>query len=74
MVHGPPAGRCDRHRGADRQPHLTGGRLASRIFWRTAGTLEHAQDMAAHASPRTTRLFDRRKKKITQAQVKRIRL
>ncbi len=38
------------------------------------GTLEHAQDMAAHASPRTTRLYDRRKERITQAQVERIRL
>ncbi len=38
------------------------------------GTLEHAQDMATHASPSTTRLYDRRKERITQAQVERIRL
>jgi len=43
-------------------------------FLENGGTLEHAQDMAAHASPRTTRLYDRRKEKITQAQVERIRL
>jgi hypothetical protein len=30
--------------------------------------------LAAHASPRTTRLYDRRKERITQAQVERIRL
>ena len=43
-------------------------------FLENGGTLEHAQDMAAHASPRTTRLYDRRKERITQAQVERIRL
>ena len=43
-------------------------------FLENDGTLEHAQDMAAHASPRTTRLYDRRKERITQAQVERIRL
>jgi site-specific recombinase XerD len=43
-------------------------------FLENGGSLEHAQDMAAHASPRTTRLYDRRKEKITQAQVERIRL
>ncbi len=42
-------------------------------FLENGGTLEHAQDMAAHASPRTTRLYDRRKERITQAQVERIR-
>ena len=29
-------------------------------FLENGGTLEHAQDMAAHASPRTTKLYDRR--------------
>ena len=43
-------------------------------FLENGGTLEHAQDMAAHASPRTTKLYDRRKERITQAQVERIRL
>ena len=43
-------------------------------FLENGGTLEYAQDMAAHASPRTTRLYDRRKERITQAQVERIRL
>jgi integrase len=40
-------------------------------FLENGGTLEHAQDAAAHASPRTTRLYDRRKERITQAQVER---
>jgi integrase len=38
------------------------------------GTLEHAQAMAAHASPRTTKLYDRNKERMTQCEVERIRL
>jgi integrase len=37
------------------------------------GTLEHAQDMAAHESPRTTKLYDRTKERLTQDEVERIR-
>jgi site-specific recombinase XerD len=38
------------------------------------GTLELAQEMANHASPRTTKLYDRRSDKITQDAVERIRI
>lgn len=38
------------------------------------GALEHAQDMAAHESPRTTKLYDRTKERLTQNEVERIRL
>jgi site-specific recombinase XerD len=38
------------------------------------GTLEHAQEMAAHESPRTTKLYDRTKDRLTQDEVERIRL
>ena len=38
------------------------------------GALEHAQDMAAHESPRTTKLYDRTKERLTQDEVERIRL
>jgi site-specific recombinase XerD len=38
------------------------------------GTLEHAQSMAAHESPRTTKLYDRTKERLTQDEVERIRL
>jgi len=38
------------------------------------GTLELAQEMANHASPRTTKLYDRRGDKITQDAVERIRV
>jgi hypothetical protein len=38
------------------------------------GALEHAQEMAGHASPRTTKLYDRTKERLTQDEVERIRL
>jgi site-specific recombinase XerD len=38
------------------------------------GTLEHAQSMAAHESPRTTKLYDRTKERLIQDEVERIRL
>ena len=38
------------------------------------GTLEHAQSMAGHESPRTTKLYDRTKDRLTQDVVERIRL
>jgi integrase len=37
------------------------------------GTLEHAQSMAAHESPRTTKLYDRTKERLTLDEVERIR-
>jgi site-specific recombinase XerD len=38
------------------------------------GTLEHAQEMAAHESPRTTKLYDKTKEHLTQNEVERIHL
>jgi integrase len=38
------------------------------------GTLEHAQEMATHESPRTRKLYDRTKERLTQDEVERIRL
>jgi integrase len=38
------------------------------------GALEHAQAMAAHESPRTTKLYDRSQDRLTQDEVERIRL
>jgi integrase len=38
------------------------------------GALEQAQEMAAHESPRTTKLYDRTKERLTQDEVERIRL
>jgi hypothetical protein len=45
------------------------GRLA-----RLPIALEHAQEMTAHESPRTTKLYDRTKERLTQDEVERIRL
>src|ERR1700674_898273 len=36
------------------------------------GSLEHAQSMAAHESPRTTKLYDRTKERLTQDEIERI--
>jgi hypothetical protein len=38
------------------------------------GRLEHAQQMAGHESPRTTKLYDRTKDEITLSEVERIQL
>ncbi len=38
------------------------------------GMLEHAQVMAAHESPRTSKLYDRTQERLTQDEVERIRL
>jgi integrase len=38
------------------------------------GALEHAHAMAAHESPRTTKLYDRTKERLTQDEVEKIRL
>jgi integrase/recombinase XerC len=43
-------------------------------YLQNEGTLELAQEMANHASPRTTKLYDRRGDKITQEAVERIRI
>jgi hypothetical protein len=38
------------------------------------GALEHAQAMTVHETPRTTKLYDRNKEKLTQDEVERITL
>jgi site-specific recombinase XerD len=43
-------------------------------YLNNGGALEHAQSMAAHESPRTTKLYDRTKERLTQDEVERIRL
>jgi integrase len=44
------------------------------IYLENDGRLEHAQQMAGHESPRTTKLYDRTKEEITLSEVERIRL
>ena len=41
-------------------------------YLEAGGTLEHAQAMAAHESPRTTKLYDRTGDEITLDEVERI--
>jgi integrase len=44
------------------------------IYLENDGRLEHAQQMAGHESPRTTKLYDRIKVEITLSKEERIRL
>ena len=44
------------------------------VYLENNGTLERAQKMAAHASPRTTKLYDRTADRITQDEVERIQV
>lgn len=43
-------------------------------FLENGGTIENAQAIAAHASPRTTKLYDRRSDEITLDEIERIRI
>jgi site-specific recombinase XerD len=43
-------------------------------YLENGGTLEHAQAMAAHESPRTTKLYDRTKERLALDEIERIRL
>jgi integrase len=42
------------------------------VYLTDGGLLEHAQQMAAHESARTTKLYDRRSDKITLDEIERI--
>jgi integrase/recombinase XerD len=44
------------------------------VYLKNGGLLEHAQQMAAHESARTTKLYDRRSDKITLDKVEKITL
>jgi integrase/recombinase XerD len=44
------------------------------IYLENDGRHEHAQQMASHESPRTTKLYDRTKDEITLTEVERIRV
>ena len=43
------------------------------VYLQNGGTLEHAQQIAAHQSPRTTKLYDRTKDEISLDEVERIK-
>jgi site-specific recombinase XerD len=44
------------------------------VYLKNGGTLEHAQQIANHASPRTTMLYDRRSDEISLDEVEKIRI
>jgi hypothetical protein len=48
------------------------GTPAPRTSLKNNGTLEHAQQIANHASPRTTKLYDRRADEISLHEVEKI--
>jgi hypothetical protein len=68
MMVDPSSGRHRRRPGRAFVPH--GGRQDRR----NSGKLEVAQHIANHESPRTTKLYDRAKERLTQDEVERIRL
>jgi len=59
-----------RYRNRTRLPLVRGGRHT--VYLKNGGLLEHAQQMAAHESARTTKLYDRRSDKVTLDEVERI--
>ena len=57
---------------ADRQSQFRATGITT--YLSNGGALEHAQEMAAHESPRTTKPYDRTKERLTQDEAERIRL
>jgi integrase/recombinase XerD len=51
----------------------TPGATGITAYLQNGGTLEHAQQIAAHQSPRTTKLYDRTKDEISLDEVERIK-
>jgi site-specific recombinase XerD len=75
----PDAWRMIRRRAATAGIHAPIGNHTFRATGITAylssgGALEHAQSMAAHESPRTTKLYDRTKERLTLHEIERITL
>jgi hypothetical protein len=56
----------------DLQPHLPCTGITA--YLENGGTLEKARQMAAHASTRTTQLYDRREDRVTLAEVVKINI
>ena len=62
---------CDERISRPRPAATRSGRQESRRICRT-GTLEHAQRIAGHASPKTTKLYDRTADTISVDEIERI--
>jgi hypothetical protein len=68
---------CDHLSYARARPHTIGSSLFGvptgiTVYLLNGGLLEYAQQMAAHESARTTKLYDRRNDQVTLDQVERI--
>ena len=44
------------------------------VYLKNGGELEKAQEIAAHETPRTTKLYDRRRDEITLDEIERIQI
>jgi hypothetical protein len=62
LSHDPAADARHRHQDQDREPHLRATGITA--YLKNKGTLEAAQHIANHESPRTTKLYDRRQDEI----------
>jgi hypothetical protein len=69
LAHDPAPGRRARHEGQDRLHTFRATGITA--YLEAGGTLENAQAMAAHESPRTTKLYDRTGDEITLDEVER---
>jgi len=59
-------------RGPTRRVATRSARPESRRIWENGGTIENAQAIAAHESPRMTKLYDGQAIEITLDEVERI--
>ena len=69
------AARRGRGRGGaafDLLPHVPGDRDRITAYLSNGGTLEHGQQIAGHASPKTTKLYDRTADTVTVDEIERI--
>jgi integrase len=71
-AHDPPARRGGRHRGGIGCHTFRATGITA--YLANGGALEHAQEMAPHESPRTTKLYVRTKERLTQDEVESITL
>lgn len=69
MAHDPPTGKDRWHRDRHRHTFRATGITA---YLENGGTLEHAQQIAAHESPRTTKLYDRTTDQVSLDEIERI--
>jgi site-specific recombinase XerD len=72
LADGAPASQGGRHHNASLQPHLP--RHGITAYLENGGTLEKARHMAAHASTRTTQLYDQREDRVTLDEVVKINI